>query len=127
MENLKAYLSTIEPVLLNQLSGKPKEFISLYRTHNFLTEKAFIKAFCGKKYDEPYYHDWKSKTINILQALAVVSNTRGGSTTKKKFDQCQKKFLLAQKFITQGERSEGIRLVKQAYQLATEYDFTHLA
>ena len=127
MENLKAYLSNIEPQLLNQLSGKPRAFIRLFKAYNFLTEEAFAQAFCGDKHNKNYYYDWKSRTLKILQALAIVSNTKGGSFIKKKLDLCQKKFLLGHKLLTQAERGEGLRLIKQAFQLASEYDFVYMA
>lgn len=127
IEILKAYFSNIDSRLYKHVSGKPKEFIEVFREGNFLSEEAFMTALCGNEHSEEYYFQWKSRTLKILQAFAIVSDEKGGSTTKKKFDNCQKKFLLAQKFFTQGQRVEGLRLAKQAYQLATEYSFPHLA
>ena len=127
MEGLKSYFSSINPRLLNHVSGKPKEFISVFRECNFLSEDAFARKLFGGDYDDNRYREWKSRTVRILQALVIISISEGGSSTKKKFDECQKKFTVGQKFLTQGDRVEGLRLTKQAYRLAIENDFSHLA
>lgn len=127
MKTIKIYLKTINPHFLDHLSGNTKRFVTLLQEKNFSSEEIFAKELCGDKSTMKKYSVIKTRALKILQALAIVSNTKSGSTTKKKFDQCQKKFFIAQKLITQGERVEGLRLAKQAYQLATDYDFIHLA
>ncbi|MEM1324090.1 MAG: hypothetical protein AAGG75_27775, partial [Bacteroidota bacterium] len=57
----------------------------------------------------------------------LISTSKGGITVKKKFDECQKKFTVGHKFLSQGERKEGIKLIRQAYKIAIEYDFSYLA
>ena len=59
--------------------------------------------------------------------MALVSTPRGNSVVKNKYDFCQKKFVIAQKFLNTGQRKEGLRLAKQAYEIAVAYDFTQLA
>ena len=127
MEGLKTYFSSIDPHLFSHVSGKPREFIDVFRAHDFLSEEAFIRKLCGGKDDNNSYREWKSRTVKILQALVIISHARGSSLVKKKYDNCQKKFLLGQKFLTQGQRKEGIRLIKQAYLIAEGFDFSHLA
>ncbi len=56
-----------------------------------------------------------------------MSPAEGASQVKKKYEICQKKFLIGQKFLTQGEITVGIRLVRQAYRIAVEYSFMALA
>lgn len=127
MNNLKAYLQCIDAQLLTQLTGKPKEFVDLFLSQKFISEEAFMNAFCGKNKDRYYYTDWKSKTLKILQAFAIVSTKSEGSFIKKKYDNCQKKFFVGYKILREGQREEGIRLIKQAYKIASEYDFVYLA
>ncbi|MEM9918936.1 MAG: hypothetical protein AAF990_12620 [Bacteroidota bacterium] len=127
IEGLKSYFSTIDPRLFNHVSGKPRQFIDTFRSQLFLTEEAFKKRLCGDKFDEGYYRDLKSRTLRILQALVIISPSKGASIVKKKFEICQKKFLIGQKFLTQDDREEGLRLVKQAFLDAENYGFTHLA
>ncbi len=127
MEKLKAYFLNIDTQLFNHVSGKPKEFIDLFRGQHFLTEKAFAQAFCREKYNEKYYSDIRSRTLKILQALAIVSDAKRDFLVNKNFYKCQKKFFLGQKMLMRGQREEGIRLIKQAYQLAVDFDFMHMA
>ena len=127
MEALKSYLSVINPPLLRHLTGMPGEFIRLFREQTYLSEDIFKQQICGTKHSDSYYRELKSRTIKILQALAIISTPRGGSQVKKKYDICQKKFTIGQKFLNTGDRQEGIRLIKQAYNIASEYEFVHLA
>ena len=127
MKGLKSYFSSINPALLAHVSGKPKEFIRIFREQNFLTEEAFKSKICEDKYNDVYYRKRKSDAIKILQALVIISDVKKGSLTKKKYDKCQKKFTVGQKMLMQGDRDEGIRLIKQAYQIAVEYDFSYQA
>ena len=127
METLKAYFSSIDPQLFNHVRGRPKEFIDLYREQNFINEQVFEKALCGNQYNEKYYSELKSRTLKILQAFAIVSDEKGEILVNKNFHKAQKKYLLGHKFLTKGQRKEGIRLLKQAYQIAVDFDFSHLA
>lgn len=127
MEILKSYFSSIDPMLFNHVSGKPREFIDLFRSENFLNEKVFEKALCGENYNERYYSELKSRTIKILQALVIISDEKGEILVNKNFHKAQKKFLLGHKFLTKGQREEGIRVIKQAYKIAVDFDFSHLA
>ena len=127
MESLKSYISIIDPRLLNQLSGKPAKFIRLFQQGKFFNEEAFINVICGEKYDRKYYGSLKSRTIKALQILAFMSGSEGANQVKKKYEICQKKFFLGQKFLAKSERLEGIKLIKQAYRIAIGYDFVHLA
>lgn len=127
MQALKAYLNLIDVQLLQHVSGKPKWFIDLYRQQEYLSEEVFMNHICGDKYNESYYRKLKSQTIKILQSLAVVSNPKGNNLVKKKYEICQKYFLIAQKMLVKEQRMEGMRLIKDAYDIAVEYDFTHFA
>jgi len=127
MEVLKEYISNVETLLLKQITGKPKEFIELFLQKKYISEDAFIDDFCGDKYSKRYYADCKAKTIRILQIMSIISDIKGGSKVKKNYDFCQKKFLLGQKLMMQGQKKEGIRVIKQAYKVAIKYDFVHLA
>ncbi|MEM9824338.1 MAG: hypothetical protein AAF985_24850, partial [Bacteroidota bacterium] len=127
MDELNAYFSIIEPRLLNHVKGKPAQFIGLYLKQKYISEEAFKERICGKKQAKSYYSTLKTRTIKILQALAIISTPKGASIVKKKYDLCQKKFTIGQKFLNQGQRNEGLRIIKQAYSLAVKYDFSHLA
>ena len=127
MQRLKTYLSVIDPRLLQHVGGKPGEFIRQFRAKKYLNETALIEDICQGDKDLVYYQQLKTNVLKILQSFAVVSQFRGSNPLKKKLDFCRKKFLLAQKFTSSGERMEGIRLTKQAYTLAVEYDFVHMA
>ena len=127
MEGLKSYFSSITPAIFNHVSGKSREFIDLFREHNFLNEAAFKEQICGEKHNDSYYRKRKCDAIKIMQVLFLISNAKGGSLVKKKYDECQKKFTIGHKFITEGTRKEGIRLIKEAYKIAVEYDFSYLA
>ena len=127
MEGLKSYFTSITPALFDHVSGKSKEFIELFREHNFLNEEAFKEQICEGKHNESYYRKRKSNAVKILQALFLISDVKGGSLVKKKYDKCQKKFVIGHKFLAQGDRVEGMRLIKQAYKIAVEYDFSYLA
>ncbi|MEM1323658.1 MAG: hypothetical protein AAGG75_25580 [Bacteroidota bacterium] len=127
MDGLKSYFSSIDPILFKHVSGTPKAFIDKFREQEYLSEQVFAEYLYGGEYDENSYREWKSRTLRILQALAIISNTKGGSLVKKKYDECQKKITVGQKILTSGGRKEGMRLIKQAYLIATEYDFSHLA
>ena len=127
MEQFKSYFSLIDPRLLIHINGKPGEFIRLFREENFLSEEVFIRKICGKKHGRSYYSDLKSRTIRILQALAIISTSRGRSTVTKKLENCRKFFTIGRKFLGKGDRDEGLRLIKEAYRLAVEYNFVYLA
>ena len=127
MDTLKAYFSSIDPHLFAHVSGKPRTFIRVFREQKFLSEEAFARKLCGENYDSGSYRRWKSQTLKILRALVFISATRGSSLVKKKYDECQKKFFIGQKFLREGKRSEGVRLVRQAYLLAKDHEFSHLA
>ena len=72
METLRAYLSQINPLLLNHISGKPAEFIDLFQKGNFISEEVFIQKICGTGRERTYYEKLKSRTLNILQAFAII-------------------------------------------------------
>jgi len=127
MDDLNAYFSIIEPRLLSHVKGKPAQFIRLYLKQKYLSEEAFKERICGKKHGQSYYSTLHTRTIKILQALAIISTPKGASIVKKKYDLCQKKFAIGQKFLNQGQRSEGLRVIKKAHNLAVKYDFSHLA
>ncbi|MEM9821462.1 MAG: hypothetical protein AAF985_10335, partial [Bacteroidota bacterium] len=84
MDGLKSYLSIISPHLLNQVGGKSGQMIRLLREQHFLSEEVFKQRICQGKYEEAYYRSLKSKTIRILQALAIVSPPKDGSEVQKK-------------------------------------------
>ena len=127
IKGLQSYFSVIDPHLLNHVTGKPGEFIRIFREQKYLTEKAFRCAVCGSRHKDNYYRDLKSRTLKILQALAIISTPRAGSVVKKKFDECQKKFTIGQKLVNEEHRKEGLRLIKQAYKLAVTFDFSYIA
>ncbi|MEM9822028.1 MAG: hypothetical protein AAF985_13190 [Bacteroidota bacterium] len=127
MENLKAYLSLIDLRLLQHISGKPGEFIRLFQQKNYLSEEAFMTRICGQKHSAGYYRELKSRTIAILQRLALIGAIKGANPVKKKLDNCRKFFVIGQKFLGNGERLEGLRLIKKSWKIAVQYDFTYLA
>ena len=127
MKSLQAYISSIEPQLLRYITGKKAMLIRAVQEHNFVSEEALIEHICGKKRNRSYYYNLKSKTKKILQALAIVSNSKGESEVKKKLDLCRKNFAIGQKFLGKGERKEGLRLIRQAHRIAVEHDFVHMA
>lgn len=127
METLKAYISLVEPQLLNHITGKVKDFILTFRDGHYVSEEAFIKEICGENYNRRHYFYLKSSAIKMLQALAMVSRSNGVNSLKKKLDLCRKNFTIGQKFLEQGIRNEGIELIKEAHKLAVQYEFVHLA
>ena len=127
MEGLKSYLSIIDPGVLNGITGRPGEFIRLFQEYEYLSENAFAQKICGTKHSPKYYINLKSKTKKILQALAIISTNTKDSSVKKKYDSCQKNFTVAQKFLTKGDRTEGLRLIRRAYRVANKNEFSHLA
>jgi len=127
MDGLKSYLSIINPSVLNGITGKSGEFIRLFQENEYLSEKAFAQKICGTNHNSKYYTNLKSKTKKILQALAIISTNTKDSSVKKKYDFCQKNFTVAQKFLTKGDRTEGLRLVRRAYRTANKNEFSHLA
>ena len=127
MEEIKNYLSIIEAHLLQHISGKPRDLIKLIDNLKNKSEEDIIRIICEDKHSKTYYANIKSRTLKILQALTIVSTSQGANEVKKKLDLCRKKFIIAQKFLGRGERPEGIRLAKQAYRIALEYEFLHMA
>ncbi|MEL6637105.1 MAG: hypothetical protein AAFW73_23850 [Bacteroidota bacterium] len=127
MEGLLSYISIIDPRLLRHITGKPGDFIALLQEQNYISEEAFMRRVCGGEIDRKYYGGLKSRTISILQALAIISSPDSQNPVKKKYEICQKKFLVGQKFLLKGERKEGIKLIKQAYQIAVAYSFMNPA
>ncbi len=127
MEELLSYLKMIDTRLLHCIKGKPEKMIKLLRENDFDSEEDLIVALLGKGGSRDKYYLLKSRTIKLLQALAIVTDTNSGSIVKRKNDLCQKNFTIAQKFLKKGLRKEGIKLVKQAYGIAVAYDFVYLA
>ena len=127
MNELKAYIQSIEPQLLNHISGKMGELVKLVKDKKPISEDVLIHHFCGSAHPRKYYHNLKSRTLKILQALAIVSHAKGASEVKKKLDNCRKNFTIGQKFLGKGEKNEGVRLIRLAHRTAVEYDFVHMA
>ena len=127
MNSIKTYILNIEPKLLQHLNGKMGQLIHAVQNHDFVSEEALIRHVCGEKRERKYYLNLKSRTLKMLQALAIVSASKGASETKKKLDICRKKILLGKKFIGNGDKEEGLRLVKQAHRIALSYDFVYMA
>ncbi len=127
MKEIKSYLSIIEPNLLNRLNGKVAAFIKIVKEGNFASEEALIKQVCKGGKDKSYYNNLKSKSLRVLQSLAIVSTNSESNTLVKKLEHCQKDFVLGKKFLNTGIRSEGIRLIKKSYKIAVAYEFTHMA
>jgi len=117
----------IDTHLINQILGKPRELINALKLKEFSKEDEFIEYFCGSTYSRKYYTNLKSRTLKILQSLVVISKLKGDDLVKKNYEICQKNFLIGQKLLTKEQRTEGMRLIKEAYGIAVEYDFTHLA
>ena len=126
MENFKAYLSIIDSRFLCFFNGKHKYLIELVQKGD-KSEKEIEKVICGTIYKHSYYKNLKSKTLSLLQMFTIESSLKTKSLVKKKFDLCQKKIAVGHKLLGKGGREEGIRLLRQAYLIAVEYDFTHLA
>ena len=103
------------------------ELIRVVQENNFVSEEALLQRICGKDRERKYYQNLKSRTLKMLQALAIVSSKKGTGEVKKKLDLCRKNFTIGQKFLGNGDRPEGLRLVKQAYRIAVNYDFVHMA
>ncbi|MEO1516869.1 MAG: hypothetical protein AAFV95_17740 [Bacteroidota bacterium] len=127
MKEVKAYISNIDPLLLQHVTGRVGKFIHLLAEKEFLSEEIFIRSICGEKYDQQHYDNLKHRALKILQALALVSVFKGSNEVKKKLDFCRKNFALGQKFLGKGVRDEGIRLIRQAHRVAVRYDFVHMA
>ena len=127
MDILLAYLEMIDSRLLHHLGGKYQKAVEMLRTQSFTSEKAFAMALLGEDYNARAYQSLKGRMISMLQALAVATDTAEGSTVKRKHDLCQKNLLIARKLLKKGIRSEGIRLAKQGYKIAVEYNLVHLA
>ncbi|MEM1319450.1 MAG: hypothetical protein AAGG75_04295 [Bacteroidota bacterium] len=127
MDAIKSYLSIIQPPLLQHITGKPGEFIRQFQQEKYLTEEAFIQTICKGKHDATYYRELKSRTLKLLQAMAIVSAPKGGNIVAKKIKNCRKYFLTGQIFLDKGERKEGLRLIKLAHQIAVEYNFVYYA
>ncbi len=127
MRDLQVYISILEPQLLGQITGRMGDLIRAIQRQNFISEDALKQHFIGTENNANYYYNLKSKTLTMLQALAIVSTIKEDSEVKKKLDLCRKKFLLGQKFLAKGSRKEGIRLIKQAHKIAIEYEFVHMA
>ncbi|MEO1518312.1 MAG: hypothetical protein AAFV95_25060 [Bacteroidota bacterium] len=127
MEKIQAYLSLVDPRLLHHVKGKPGEFIHLFREKKYESEDAFAQRVCDGKHAKAHYRNLKSRTIRILQSLAVMSPSKGGSELKKNYDTAIKKFAVAQKLLNKCHRTEGIQLIKQIHEIAMAYDFVHLA
>ena len=127
MESLQTYISNVDPRLLGHVTGKMGELIRAVQEQNFISEEALLVHICQNKKERKYYHNLKSRTLKMLQALAIVSTSQGANEVKKKLDLCRKNFTVGQKFLGNGERKEGLRLIKQAYRIAIDYDFIHMA
>ena len=120
MDGIRSYFGIIDPRFLQRISGKSGEFIKAAKEGNFISEEAFIHHICGEEKERNYYRNLKSRAIKMLQALAIISDSKGISLVKKKYDFCQRNFSIGQKFLTGGERKEGIRLIKLAYREAVK-------
>lgn len=127
MEDLRMYISIIEPQLLNQTTGKVRQLIDAVREHKFISEEVLKQNFIGAKKNPNYFYNLKSRTLEILQAFAIISSSKADGEVKKKLDLCRKKKLLGQKLLGKGVSKEGIRLIKQAQKIAIEYEFVHIA
>ena len=127
MQTIRAIISVVDPVLLDYLPPKPRWFVDTFLQQTYLSEAAFVAAICGDKYSKGYYTKLKSRTLHLLENLAVASPPPGNNLVKKKYEICQKKLLVAQKIMLRSGRSAGIRLVRRVYDLAKEYEFYNLA
>ena len=127
MESLRTYLALVDPSLLANLKGVVGQFIAIFQSENFISEEVFIARICGEKHKRQYYFDVKIRVLEALQSLLLISTVQGQNSYQKKFEQCQKKFLIAKKILDAKHPEEGIRIVKTTYKTAIEYDFTHLA
>ena len=127
MESIKTYMTIIDSNLLNQIQGKPKELVNAIKAFNFISEEPLVNKFCKGKRPRKYYFNLKSRTLKILQAFAIISDSRDASLMKRKSDLCRRNFTMAKKFLAKGERKEGLSLIKQAHSIAVEYDIAHFA
>ncbi|MEO0777969.1 MAG: hypothetical protein AAFW73_22450 [Bacteroidota bacterium] len=127
MDTLQAYLSIVDTRLLHHIQGKVGHLIRTYQAGKFASEAAFQQRLVEGGMTAADYSELKSRAVKLLQAFAIVSASGGNSSVKKKYDSCLKKFTVGQKFLNQGIRPEGIRLIRQAYQIAVDYHFLHLA
>ena len=127
MNSIRSYIDMIEPRLLHHIQGAPKEFIHLFKKKVYISEDVFMQKFCAEKHNQRHYRHVKTRTIKILQALAIISRSTGMKTVQKKLDFCRKNFTIGQKFLDRGLRKEGFRLIKDAYKIAVAYDFVYLA
>ena len=127
MSDLKSYISLVEPRLLCHIKGNIKTFIQTYQEGNYISEEVFIHKICGDGHSKNYYHNLKKRAIEVLQSMALISQFYGVSTVKKKYDLCQKKFIIGKKLLAKGHRTEGINQIKKSHKIATEYNFVCLA
>ncbi len=67
MKSLQAYISNIDPQLLQHVTGKMGDFVRAFQSQHFVSEAAFIKYICGEKYTKRYYDNLKYRTKKILQ------------------------------------------------------------
>ena len=93
MEGLKSYLTVVEPHLLTTISGKVGDFIHTFQELNPINEEVFITQICNGKYDRAYYQNLKSKAKKLLQALAIISPSKGNSLVKKNMMNVKKNLL----------------------------------
>lgn len=126
MDVLCSYLEMVDARLLHHVKGKYSELIRLLREEQFASEEAFIVRIYGKDYNLSKYEVLKSGAIRMLQALAIVSESSGKNIVRKKRNLCLKNFALGEKFLKKGIRKEGMKLVRQAYEIAVEYNFVYL-
>ena len=127
MNQIKFYVSNIDPNLLSSICGRSGELINLIRSGKYLNDEALAAKLFDGKWSHQNYLNLKSRTKKILEAYLLISPSKKDNETRKKMQECRKMYLLAMYFIEHFRRDEAKSLLKKAFTIATEYGFTRIA
>ncbi|MEO1515077.1 MAG: tetratricopeptide repeat protein [Bacteroidota bacterium] len=127
MEELKVYISNIDPNLLNSIGGRPGELIALIQSEKFISEKALATHLFDGKWSYQNYLNLKNKTRKILSAFFLISPPKKNNELLKKIRQCRQIYFTAMYLIEIGKRAEAHKMLIKAGKIAEEYGLTRLA
>ena len=127
MNEIKFYISNIDPNLLQSICGRSGELIELIKAQRFTSEEALASKLFTGKWSNQNYLNLKSRTKAILSAYFLISTSKKSTETAKKIKRCRKLYLLGMNFVESGKREIAKKLLLQVFKTATEYDFTSLA
>ncbi len=126
MNYIKFYISEIDTNLLKTVSGKPGKLIKLIQSGIYNDDAALKEQLYTEQSGTEGYRKLKYKTRQILEALYLMNQSKKGSESLRKMQECRKFYHLGMQLTERAKREEAKKLFVKAYKIAKEYGFTFL-